>query len=65
MQPARRGYLLEIFYFVTAAGAVSQDRKNDHYYYGNEYHDDQDFHGRQQEAAEREDGTKQGDYQEN
>ena len=39
-------YLLDIFYFVTAAGAVSQNRKGDHRYHRDEYHDDQYFDGR-------------------
>jgi hypothetical protein len=62
----RRGgcYLLDIFYFVTAAGAVSQNGKEDHRYHREEYDDDQYFDGREQKTTERKDGTKQGYYQE-
>ena len=59
----RRVYLLDIFYFVTAAGAASQNRKGDRRYHREEYDDDQYFDCCEQEATERKDGTKQGYYQ--
>jgi hypothetical protein len=63
----RRGgcYLLEIFYFVTAAGTASQNRKADQGHYGEEDYDDQYLNGSEQKATEREDGTKQGYHQQN
>jgi hypothetical protein len=59
------GYLLDIFYFVTTAGAASQNGKADEGYYREEYYDNQNLDCREQKAAEREDGTKQGDHQQN
>jgi hypothetical protein len=51
---------LEIVCFVTPAGAVSQNRKDDHSHDCKEYHDNQYFYGGEQKAPQRDDRTKQG-----
>jgi hypothetical protein len=58
-------YLLDIFYFVTAAGTVSQNGKGDYRYHRKEYDDNQYLDGCEQKATEREDRAKQRYYQEN
>ena len=49
---------LEIVCFVTPAGAISQDRKDNHDQDRKEDDNDQDFNGGEQYAAQSDDGTK-------
>jgi len=49
---------LEIVCFVTPAGAISQDRKDNHDQDRKEDDNNQDFNGGEQNTAQSDDGTK-------
>jgi len=51
--------LLEIFYFVTPAGTVSENGKSYHYYQGKEDADYRDFDGNDQKTRHGDQLTKQ------
>ena len=56
---------LNIWCLVTAAGAISQNGKNDQGYDREKYDDNQHLDRGKQEAAECDDRAKQGYYQQN
>jgi hypothetical protein len=54
---------LEIVCFVAPAGAVSQNLKDNHGEYSEEDDNNQHFDGNKQKAAQGDDGTQQGYYE--